>query len=89
MGLTRRRDAAALQDEEIIRIVREHQNKGVVNDFGIRQMQANLRCNNLYISRNDTMYALRTVDPEDPEGVERRYKKKNRTRKNFTVPGPN
>ena len=87
MGLTRRGDTdAGLRDEEILRVVREQLDKGLINDFGIRTMHANLRSNNLYISRDKTMRALRIVDPE---GVKRRHEAKHRRRKKYFIEGPN
>ncbi|KAF6238641.1 hypothetical protein HO173_003147 [Letharia columbiana] len=88
MGLRRRRKLkdARFQDEEIIRIMKEHLNEGVIGDWGLTHLYAYFRRNSIIISRDDIMYGLRVVDPA---GVNRRYQKKQHRRKKFLVEGPN
>ncbi|KAF6238719.1 hypothetical protein HO173_003225 [Letharia columbiana] len=88
MGLRRRRKLkdARFQDEEIIRIMKEHLSEGVIGDWGLTHLYAYFRRNNIIISRDDIMYGLRVVDPA---GVSRRYQKKQHRRKKFLVEGPN
>ncbi|KAF6229831.1 hypothetical protein HO173_011205 [Letharia columbiana] len=88
MGLRRKRPLkdARSHDEEIIRIITEHLDQGVIGGWGLTHLYAYFRRNGVFISRNDIMYTLRLVDPE---GVSGRYQKKQHRRKKFLVAGPN
>ena len=71
MGLRRRRrlENARQQDEEIIHVIKEHLNKGGLDNLGFGNLRTYLRGEGVFTSRNDTMRALRFVGSA---GVDRR-----------------
>ena len=75
MRRQRSRKNARSQDEEILRVIQEHLDKGVIGGYGLNHLYTYFRRNGIIISRDDLIYGMRIVDPE---GVERRYREKQR-----------